>query len=317
MKNYRMLMPFIIAITVVYFLTISVNYENLCRVVDFKINLTNIFSHPFIAILIVPFIICFIYSNKISNKINTNEAFEVIIADSKQQNMKRVDLGDFFKFIEYFMVTDMDARDKPLHPLCYTEGESIRISNNIRNLLQMLHFIVYSNDKDNFYHRFLVTKVGPNLQKYMKIPIRRLNYDEMVKNKIGKKFSFLKKTEIDKYWPRANLDSYHQNPQYMMNGVPFTINVHNYYSYDNTEINLLALQILMELVQKGDRSLFGQNIRPTEHISFENEFLIPMRSIINSMLAIINTDVYRDYVHKQRFSLKYRGLVFNPHMVEI
>ena len=131
---------------------------------------------------------------------------------------------------------------------------------------------------------------------------------------IGKKYipiSNSYKNEYDKYYPRPNIDSEHQNP------LPFNINVHNYYTYENTEVNLLAFKKLIDIVQEDNREQFSDIIRPTEHIVFEKEFLVPMRSIIYSMLAIVNTTLYKEYVHGQKFKLKYAGLIFNPHMIRI
>jgi len=242
---------------------------------------------------------------------NSKESFDVIIGDKKRGNVKIIDLEDFFNFLEYYMVIDMDPRtsDFGYQPVCTRKGQSIKIANNIRNLLQMLHFVIYNNDKDNFYHRFLVTKVGSNLQSAMRSPIRKLNYDEMVRDKIGKKFTFLKSNEYDKYWPRANLDSEHQYP------LPYSINVRNYYTEENTEINLLALKMLIDIVQHKNRTYFDQIIRPTEHIAFGKEFMVPMISIINSILSIINTNIYKDYIHKHKFKVKYQNTINDQYRV--
>lgn len=267
-------------------------------------------------IVLLLFIVVFAIFFYVMTSDNDIENFEVLLMDRKRRNMKILDLNDFFKFIEFFMVSDMnqninnsniinnsnDVTGSAYYPSCYVEGESILISNNIRNLLKMLHFIVNVNYKDNFYHRILITKTGPNLQKFMQEP-RRLNYEELVNNRIGKQFTFLKETELDKYYPRPNIDSKFQNP------LPFNINVHNYYTYENTEVNLITLQTIIDLTQQRDISLFEQNVRPTEHVAFKNEFLVPVQSIINSMLEIINTNTYKNYIHNMRFNVKYRNFI--------
>ena len=35
------------------------------------------------------------------------------------------------------------------------------------------------------------------------------------------------------------------------------------------------------------------------------------------ILEIINSDIYKDYVHGQKFKNEYRGLVFNSNMIRI
>jgi hypothetical protein len=248
-----------------------------------------------ILVILIFIIICSFFNN--------NESFEVLLSDKRYDNdvhFRKVNLNEFFKFLEYYMTNDMDPRNKPYEGTCYIKGEEISISNNIRNLLTMLNFIVNTNDKDNFYHRYLITKIGSNLQYHMREPKRRLNFDEMVRNNIGKQFTFLKKSAIDYYYPKPSLNSKHQEP------IPFSISVHNYYTYETFEINLLALQNMIKDIQRGDRLLFIDIIRPTEHRAFEKEFLIPMKSVINSMLKIIKTSIYRNYINSMLSSYNKR-----------
>jgi hypothetical protein len=260
-------------------------------------------------------IVCILFNFSI-NYFSKKEEFEVLIGDdhSHNESIKRVDIKDFFNFVEYHMINDMDPRietNGAQWELCHVKGETIKISNNIRNLLEMLHFIVYVNNKDNFYNRFLVTKVGSNLMHKMRQPKRKMNYDEMVRNHIGQQYTFMKKSGLHEYAPKASIESEHQYP------IPDSINIHNYYKTENIEVNLLALKILIDLVQEGNTSYFEQNIRPTEHIAFENEFMVPTRSLINSMLTIVNTEAYRKYNHnmlvKNPNKYKHRG--FNPTMI--
>lgn len=222
----------------------------------------------------------------------------------------KIDLTVLFQFIEYYMVNDMDPRYKPSAELCEIGGETIRIKNAILDMLKMLYYIINVNDKDNFYYRYLVTRVGSNLERYMEEP-RRKNYDEMVRGKIAKKVTIGKKNELDDYWPRANMDSEHQYP------LPKNINVHNYYTYENMEVNLLALKMLIDAINTGDKGALGNIVNPTEHMALEEEFIVPLRIIIKSIKMIVDTDKYRDYVHGQKFSPRYSGLVFNPNMIKI
>ena len=216
--------------------------------------------------------------------------FEVIIGDKLYGDVLKIKLRDLFAFIDNFQVNDMDPRQKLNGQSCHRRDESIIVQNAIREMLKNLRFIIYSNNKDNFYHRFLVSKIGPNLQNYMDHTKRKLNFDEMVRDRIGKQFTFIEKNEYDKYYPRPNLDSYHQSP------LPTNINVHNYYTYENIEVNLLALKAIIDLCQNGNHNDFGLIVRPTEHMIFEEEFMVPIRSITNSILTIVNTNKYKEYI---------------------
>lgn len=236
------------------------------------------------------------------------ESFEVAIASDDKEVIKKVNLGDFFKFLEYFQTSDMSTNAKNSPVSCYSHGESILISNNIRNLLYMLHFIINVNHQDNFYSRFLVSKVSPNLKYNQSINFRRFNYDEIVRNRIGKQFTFLPSNEYDKYYPKGSVESEFQYP------LPETINVHNYYTYTNTDVNLLALKMLLDLIQENDPNVF-EIYSPTEYTAFNKEFLIPLRSIKNSMVRIVDTQIYRDYIIKQRFDGKYRKFISDEKLI--
>ena len=252
------------------------------------------------------------------------EGFDVKIGDHVTNAVKTVDLQDFFQFMEHYMVTDMDPRTNPNFSsintpehsttgklLCNVEGESIRISNNIKNLLTNLYYIIKANRGDNFYHRFLVMKIDPNLESQLKNPVKVFDYDKMVREKVGSQPTFLPSNDFDNYYPKTSVISDNQYP------LPNTLSVHNYYTYENMEVNLLAFKKIIELVQYNDHSKFGLLVRPTEHISFEKEFLMPMKSIIYSIIKIIKTDIYKEYIHSQKFKTKYRGIVFNPFMVRL
>ncbi len=240
--------------------------------------------------------------------------FEVII-DAADSPVRNVDLNDFFTFIEYFMVTDhsdpYDQFGEKGAPFGFAAGEHIGITNSIRELLRSLYYIVHVNNKDNFYSRFLVSSIASNLE-YAVGHQRRANWDEIVRDRIGMP---LKPEERDQtlanYYPKPSYRSYHQNP------MPTSRNIHNYYTGENTMVSLRALQKMIDLVQANDITLFSDIIRPTEYVAFEHEFVYPLRVIVKEMLNIISTDMYRRYLHEQRFELKYRGIVFNPYMVEL
>lgn len=258
----------------------------------------------------------------INNKL---DVYEVIVGD-EYSGPSVVDLKDFFNFIELFMIEDMDPRNEynlvgqfasygstttASSAINFRKGDYIIISNNIRNIFLMLNFIIKSNNKDNFYHRFLISKVGPNMQyndrnEYYRM---RLNRDELVKNKIKKEFSFLEKNVFDDYWPKV---SYKSNDQYP---IPHSINIHDYYTYNNIQINLLALQMLIDIIQTNDPNMYNDWVRPTENIAFEDEFRMPFKSFINSVYKIINTETYKEYLHNQKFKLKYRSVQFDPNKI--
>lgn len=228
-------------------------------------------------------------------ELEEDDPFDVVMVDRRYGNALIINLKHLFTFMEKFQVDDMDPRNEWGNKLCHKRDEIIIIQNAIKQILKNLRFIVYSNNKDNFYNRFIVSKVGPNLKKYMnKHNNRKMNYDEMVKNKIGKQFTFLQQNEYDKYYPRPNIDSSHQNP------LPTSINIHNYYTYENIELNLLAFRMLIEMCQGNDHSKFGFLVRPTEHVAFEEEFMVPLKSAINAILTIIHTSAYAQYLHNYK-----------------
>lgn len=244
--------------------------------------------------------------------LNKKEHFELLIGNDEKQLIKKVDLQHFFQFIEYYQTVDMDlSAEIQSYASCDRESESIKIGNNIRNLLQMLHFIVSVNDQDNFYNRFIVMKVGTNVDYDKQHPVRKQNYDELVRNKIGKEFTFLPSNEYDNYYPRPNIDSKYQYP------LPNNINVHNYYTYENTEVNLLALQMLLELVHSGDINVFEDLYRPTEYITFNSEFMVPLKSIKNSVLEIVNTNAYREYLKNYKFADKYKDIIYTQGLLNL
>ena len=236
------------------------------------------------------------------NYFYSSEHFELIVANDDQKNLivKKVDLQHFFQFIEYFQTADMNQEAKFGEASCHIKGESVKIANDIRNILSMLHFIVNANGKDNFYQRYLVMKVGANLDYDRQNPYRRQNYDELVRGHIGKQFTFLPENEYDKYYPRPSIDTEYQYP------LPNSINVHNYYTEENIEINLKGLLMLLELVQTNDINAFHGVYSPTEEPVFNNELFIPLKSIKNSILRIVNTPAYREYVLTIKFADKYK-----------
>lgn len=232
------------------------------------------------------------------------EHFEMIISNSEKQIIKKVDLQDFFQFIEYYQTVDIDQyTEKQSYASTLRRNELIIIGDNIRNLLRMLKFIVNVNNKDNFYSRFLVMKVGSNLEYDKEHPFRKQNYDELVRNKIGKQFTFLPPNEYDNYYPRPSIDSEYQYP------LPNSINVHNYYTSENFEVNLMALQMLLELVHNNDINVFKDIYRPTEYPIFDSEFMSPLKSIKNSIVEIVNTSIYREYLNNVKFADNYKDVI--------
>lgn len=232
------------------------------------------------------------------------EGFEVILSNFDHSVIKKIDLEHFFQYVEYFQTEDMRPSEGIGMSTCKREGDYIKTANNIKNLLSMLHFIVLVNDKDNFYQRYLVMKVGANLEYDMAHPFRRQNYDELVRNKIGKQFTFMPENKYDKYYPRPNIDSQYQYP------LPNTINVHNYYTDENTEVNLMAIKMIMEIIHDNNSNDFKDLYRPTEYMIFEKEFLNPMKSIKNSMIEIVNTNSYKEYISTQKFAGKYKDISY-------
>jgi len=275
-------------LTFLYLTIISFATGKICELVDLDI-LNN---KKILYILLIIFLIYFsLYQISCYNK----EGFDV---DIKGHDVYvKMELKEFFNFVEYFQINDMDSNtvnnisSSLLSPLRH---EKLIISEHIRNILKLVHYIIYVNNKDNFYHRYLLMKWGSNLSHYVG---ENPNYDRMVRAKIKSKYTFLPENEYDRYYPRPSIDSEHQQPNH------FTINIHDYYTYENTEINLLVLKKLLELVQLNDNNMFGDIVKPTEHVSFDTEFVIPLKSILNSIRLIIETDAYRNYIKKYKFGI--------------
>jgi len=238
---------------------------------------------------------------------NRNENFKVIVNSPNFETVKLVDLSDFFKFVEYYQTTDMDSREKYPSYGCGRNDENSRIAGNIINLLEQLDFIVNSNNQDNFYHRFLIKNLGSNLSYDCANPFNpydRWDADAISKHQIGKQFTYMKPNHFN-YFKKCH-GTKHQYP------LPDHITVHNYYRSQTILISLNVMQRLFDLVADNNPEVFSGIYRPTEFVAFEREFYVPLKSIRNSMLAIVNTDVYLDYLQQNRFSHKYAGIIFNP-----
>lgn len=231
------------------------------------------------------------------------ETFEVILGDKKSGTLSRVHLQHFFQFVEYYQTEDMAGEQKRVFPN-KSQEEMVEIKNKILDLLKMLHFIINVNDKDNYYSRFLVIKVGSNLEYSKQFPFRRQNYDELVKGHVGKQFTFLPPNEYDNYYPKPSVETSYQNP------LPNTINVHNYYTAENTEVNLMALKMLLEKSHGQDPNKFNEIIHPSEYDNFIQEFLVPLTIIRKSIVYIANTNMYKNYLKSQKFSDKYKPILF-------
>lgn len=259
-----------------------------------------IYKIQYVAIIIIILLTFYIL-------IKNTEDFEVTIGDPKIVGMRRqVDLTDFFQFVEYFQLDDLDQKDQEYEASWQRSDEKRVLRNDIVTLLQSLYYIVYVNNKDNFYHRYLISYTGSTLQYDGGHPLRRINYDEMVENKISNQYTMMSQNEYDNYYPRPNLDSRHQSP------VVHTLTVHNYYKEQDIMINLLVIHDLLEKVQQNDTNLFSKIVRPTEQDVFENEFIAPLITIKNCILNIVDTDMYKEYLSNQKFQIKYERLAFNP-----
>ena len=260
--------------------------------------------HRYVLIILIILIILLIIlfcTDKNDNKIN-GEHFEAIVRDG--DFITRItDLTNFFQFVEYHQSIELTPESYLSEAGINRTHEKEMISNNIRDLLNSLKFMINVNNKDNFYHRFIINYVGSNLDYNQGHPLRRINFDEMVRDKIGRQFTIHPENEFDKYYPRPNLDSKHQG------SLPHTINVHNYYTYENIQINLVALKMLLEMVQEKNHDVFAKIVRPSEHDVFETEFIAPIEIIKNSILNIVNAHLYKEYIHNQKFNTKYLALM--------
>lgn len=196
---------------------------------------TPLIIFTIILILSIIILIC-IYQK--TNK----EKFQIVIGNRENIDTQIIDLPNFFIFMEYYM-----THPEPSPIMCSIEGEYILVSNNIKNILITLNYIINSNEGDNFYNRLII--------------------------------------ETD------------QN-----NYIEDNISVHDYYNSRNIEVNLPTLQKAIELINTNNNDSFSAIVRPTEHISFDRAFIIPMRSIMKSIYDISRTAIYKDYVYRVRYS---------------
>jgi hypothetical protein len=303
MHKYKQILAFVTFIIII--LVVYLHFQkNVCPYIN--INITDYVSdnNLMIVFFITVGIIYFIYTRS-----SQHEGFELIVGDPVNKRVNAIDLENFFQFVEYFQSEDLQTEEVPLQATCSREGDMIRVRNAINTLLLTLRYIIEVNDKDNFYHRWMVAKMGSNMDWDESHPRRRLNYDEMVRNNIGKQFTITPENEFDEYKPNANLNSKYQSP------MPHSISVHNYYREQNFEVNLLTLQSILSLVQENNPDVFSAIVRPTEHPVFQEEFVAPLKMILNSMLTIVMTDTYKEYLTKQKFDPKYGSLIFNPLMI--
>jgi hypothetical protein len=278
-------------------------YQNYKNNIIFIYNIMN----KFVTIILLSILIMiFIYI--ITNKPKKTEPFEIVLGDPKLGIISKVHLQHFFQFVEYYQTEDLNQnqfgslnQEKRFNLKFQDEG--IYIRNNVTTLLKMLNYIVNVNEKDNYYSRFLVIKVGSNLEYSKKFTFRRQNYDELVRGKVGKQFTFLPQNEYDLYAPRASHESSYQYP------LPDTINVHDYYKTKNIELNLMALKMLLERVHGDDPNSFKEIFHPTEHPNFLSEFMIPLKLIKNNILHIVNTDTYKQYLKTHKHSANYKDRI--------
>lgn len=208
---------------------------------------------------------------------NSKEHFEISIKNDKQYNGNKelVDLQNFFQFIEYYQTMNMnvDTQQNFSFASYDRENESIMISDNIMKLLNIFQFIF--ND-DTISHSYYDT------QSDIPYLYRKQDYNELIKkNKICNKFSFLSPGDCDNYCQGPNRYNEYQYP------LPSVINVHNYYTLQDIKINLLILQMLLE-----------QN----------NSNLL--ESIKKSIIMIVNTKIYKEYLKNYKFADKYKNLIY-------
>lgn len=199
-----------------------------------------------------------------------SEHFEMLIGDDNLGLVSRVNLVHFFQFVDYFQATDLNKDDKQES----INSETDYIKNNILLLLKMLHFIILNNDEDNYYSRYVVMK-NNNSTHLQVIPDH--SFPKLVRT--------------------IDLD-------------PNNISVHNYYTQENVNVNLLALKMLLELIHHNDPNEFKGIYLPSELPVFNTEFMVPLKIIKRSILHIVNTKSYKEFLKTEKYSEKYKDLVF-------
>jgi len=81
------------------------------------------------------------------------EGFSVIIGVSITRDVKKINLRTFFKFIDKYMIHDIDEKHQmSYYDKCYAKGEKDMIRSDIKNILGVLSFMVKNDD----YHDLLM-----------------------------------------------------------------------------------------------------------------------------------------------------------------
>jgi hypothetical protein len=192
-------------------------------------------------IIILGIIIIGLVIYKMTNK--QQENFDLLIGDQINNVMRAVNMSDFFDFVEYFQTANYDN----MAYVGYNNGEIIRISNNIQEILRILDQIV-NKERNGFYHRYLMGLSN-------KIPLE---------------------------------------PGYR--------SVYNYSTEQTIEVNVVVLRNLLDRVQSDNISEFSGIYLPLELPAFRSEFYIPLGFVIQSMLSMMNSDLFREYMHNQKLN---------------
>lgn len=90
-----------------------------------------------------------------------------------------------------------------------------------------------------------------------------------------------------------------------------TIDLNDHYRHEIIQVNLSALKSLFEISERQIQEIDPDKDKVT------NELVLPIKTIKGLITEMTNTRTYREYVHSQKFKLKYAGLVFNPNMIRI
>jgi len=293
MSEYKKIALVILIASITYFTLLNKFHDRLCPIINvgFK-TLTD--AHILLAIVVISVCIM-LFMELRSNK--KKEPFDLTLKQTTSPYIKddvTVDLEDFFKFVEWYQIieTDPSTSNTYTNVDVYSE-ERPRLSQGIQKLLTNIDTMVNTNDMNNYYQKYLLQVIAP-----------KLNVDPNSCSVDGDCSVY----QRGEYYPKPYFDSHYQFD------IPYDIAVKDVTNGYDIRINLLAFKQLMEgVIVKAHES--PENQKMSEQ--YKHEVYIPMLASLSLMLALSNTETYKEYVHGYQFKKKYNGLIFNPNMIRI
>ncbi len=292
MNEYKKIALAILISSLIYFTILNKFHNRLCPIINigFK-NATD--KQILLGIVIVSvFIMAFM---ELRNR--KKELFDVTLRQTTSPYIKNdvtVDLEDFFKFVEWYQINETDPSVTNTYTSVDTyNDEKPRLNEAIQKLLVNLDTMINTNDMNNYYQKYLLQVIAP-----------KLNVDPS-KCSIDSDCSVYQRGE---YYPKPYFDSMYQFD------IPYDVSVKDLTNGNDIKVNLFAFKHIMEGVISKAKQL-PEDQKMSEQ--YQMEIYVPMLASLSLMLAIANTETYKEYVHGYQFKKKYNGLVFNPNMIRL